>query len=170
MLIPSLVVIIVIIVISRLTQKAQLIVPPAQPTAAPTLTACTEEAKLCANGDYVSRNSSINCQFNPCTNLLPQPQTTPQVLELSGTLRYSKGAVYDGVDYSLSLEFDEQLVDKTHASGEDMPVISLPIVPSTKALRKELMEKVDQPVILTGAITWGLAESKQISASGFRQI
>jgi hypothetical protein len=29
---------------------------------------CTEEAKLCPDGSYVARNSSNNCQFDPCPN------------------------------------------------------------------------------------------------------
>lgn len=35
-------------------------------------TTCTQEAKQCSDGSYVSRNSSINCDFNTC----PTPDVT----------------------------------------------------------------------------------------------
>jgi len=39
---------------------------------------CTQEAKLCNDGSYVSRNSGNNCQFDPCPDIehpidLPNP-------------------------------------------------------------------------------------------------
>lgn len=27
---------------------------------------CTQDAKLCDNGSYVSRNADLDCEFNPC--------------------------------------------------------------------------------------------------------
>ncbi len=32
-------------------------------------TVCTQEVKQCSDGSYVSRNSNINCEFNPCLNI-----------------------------------------------------------------------------------------------------
>lgn len=31
-------------------------------------TFCTQEAKLCPDGGYVSRNATLNCEFDPCSN------------------------------------------------------------------------------------------------------
>ena len=30
--------------------------------------ACTEDMKVCPNGDYVARNPDNNCQFDPCSS------------------------------------------------------------------------------------------------------
>lgn len=35
---------------------------------------CTEDAKLCGDGSYVSRNEKLNCNFNPCPNELKDCQ------------------------------------------------------------------------------------------------
>ncbi|OIO80256.1 hypothetical protein AUJ84_04405 [Candidatus Pacearchaeota archaeon CG1_02_32_132] len=29
-------------------------------------TVCTQDAKLCEDGSYVSRNADFDCEFNPC--------------------------------------------------------------------------------------------------------
>lgn len=39
---------------------------PPPPTVAEDALMCTADAKLCADGSYVSRNPNMGCAFNPC--------------------------------------------------------------------------------------------------------
>ncbi len=129
---------------------------------------CTAEAKLCPNGSYVVRDYGKNCQYKACDNTLPNPQEKPKNIELPGTLRYDPKANYDGVDYTISLEFITELIDTTSARGESTPVKSLPIVPINSELRKDLMGKVNQKVVVTGFVEWGLAEGKHLKVESVR--
>lgn len=54
----------------------------------PTITACTEEAKLCPDGSYVGRDSKNSCEFKACPTTL---QSSITVLSPNGGEIWTKG-------------------------------------------------------------------------------
>lgn len=52
-------------------------------------TACTQEAKTCSDGSYVSRNSTLNCEFNAC----PKEKVTNWTWPIIGVIALIIGVI-----------------------------------------------------------------------------
>lgn len=71
---------------------------------------CTEEAKLCPNGSYVSRIGP-RCEFAPCTSFSPSPEPT---LDTSGS------KTYRNEQYGFEVKYPENWSVRTEIGGDNI--------------------------------------------------